>query len=68
MQNVNDFGREFIGRKQTKGAVKISDVKTWFETNEIFEAYQDWKYIIEEGENHHSADHIHKRPESITKK
>jgi hypothetical protein len=68
MQNVNDFGREFAGRKLTKGVIKIKDVLSWFQTNEIFEAYQDWLYIIEEGENHHSSSHIHKRPESLFKR
>lgn len=39
----NSFGREFAGKKKTKGSIKVSDVNTWIITGELETAYISWR-------------------------
>lgn len=58
-ETINNFGREFAGRKHTKGVVLISDIKVWVENEEIINAFADWIHIVEEGDAHLSPHHSH---------
>ena len=58
---INNFGREFVGRKKAKGVVLLQDVKQWINSRDIFNAFSDWQHIIEEGDLHLSPMHEHKK-------
>lgn len=42
-ENCNNFGREFLGKKKTKGSIKISDINSWITSHELETAYNSWK-------------------------
>ena len=58
---VNSFGREFMGRKRTRGVVRLEAVEAWLTAEELQNAYADWKHIKDEGEGHHHRQHKHRR-------
>jgi hypothetical protein len=39
-----------MGRKRTKGQVKLTDVQNWVNQNEILKMFQDWKDKKKESE------------------
>lgn len=59
---VNNFGREYIGRKHVKGSIHLSSIENWLQTEDLQNAYLDWVHITEEAEDHHSHSHKHKKP------
>lgn len=56
---INNFAREFAGKKHTKGVVLVSDIKIWVESEEIINTFADWLHIFEEGDAHSSPHHNH---------
>ena len=58
---MNDFGREFLGEKESDGKVDLTNVSGWIESGEIIKFYEEWKIINDEGEEHHKAKHKHHR-------
>ncbi|OMJ68781.1 hypothetical protein SteCoe_33667 [Stentor coeruleus] len=59
IQLINDFGWEFAGHKKTKGSISLLLIKEWIKTEELISSFNEWRHIIEEGENHHIAGHRH---------
>ena len=58
---VNNFGREFLGEKDSEGKVDLNDILKWIESRELESAFEEWKHIDEEGEEHHKEKHQHQR-------
>jgi hypothetical protein len=58
---VNNFGREFLGEKDSEGKVDLNDILKWIESRELEHAFEEWKHIDEEGEEHHKEKHQHQR-------
>lgn len=58
---MNDFGREFLGEKESNGKVELSSVSEWIESGDIIRFYEEWKVINDEAEEHHKATHKHHR-------
>lgn len=67
-KELNNFGREFIGRKHVKGSIQLTSIESWLRSEELQNAYLDWVHINEEAEDHHSRGHKHKRPIYIKEK
>ena len=42
-ETCNNFGREFLGKKRTKGKVKLTLVFDWIKKNEIVDGFKVWK-------------------------
>ena len=47
---TNNFGREFLGRKKTRGSVSLDDVKKWLSSKEILKEFAYWKIVEEAGD------------------
>lgn len=56
---VNNFGREFLGEKESDGKVDLNNIRNWIETGEILQEFEEWKIINEEGELHNKKKHSH---------
>ncbi|OMJ71595.1 hypothetical protein SteCoe_30142 [Stentor coeruleus] len=56
----NNFGREFLGEKDSDGMVELEDIQKWINSGEILRALEEWKIINEEGEEHFDPTHEHK--------
>ena len=60
-EKINDFGREFVGRKHLKGTIHIHLINAWLDSEELQNAYLDWQHTTDEGEDHHSKFHKHNK-------
>lgn len=58
---INSFGREFLGRKKTRGSVRLDAIEAWLQREELQQGYADWKHVKDEGEGHHHRAHKHRK-------
>ncbi|OMJ82867.1 hypothetical protein SteCoe_16335 [Stentor coeruleus] len=56
----NNFAWEFLGEKDSNGSVDLALIEQWISSGEILRAFEEWKSIHDEGEEHSSPSHIHK--------
>ena len=57
---TNNFAREFLGEKNSAGTVALEEIEAWINSGEIIQAFEEWKAINDEGEEHIQDQHVHK--------
>ncbi|OMJ77482.1 hypothetical protein SteCoe_22919 [Stentor coeruleus] len=56
----NNFAWEFLGEKDSNGSVDLVLIEQWISSGEILTAFEEWKQIHDEGDEHSSNSHKHK--------